>query len=605
MSGSATSIDLVAIEKVHPVKFVYKILIERPLLLAWIFVGIISHQTLRFIIPVLLGNLVEFGLEANDVELVKFYAGLTLVVGIIFAILDITMSWANEIAANDVEYKTRAIYFESIQGKTMAFHDEARLGEMMAVAQNDLRSLYRTVAPGLRLFGESVVSVIVVPLLIFRESLILGTMFLILLPIWLLSLVWYNRRMTPAAVKQQEDFRDLGAMVKENLIGNKIVRAFSQEESEINEFQSSNANYTDSWNIRGKRTALFVPMLLTYSLASLMFILGIYLTSVSSLSLLGRTIPVNFRYYNLITVMGIMILFRQPTFFVGATLELASLGLAGVKKVQETLITGESENRMMGDHEQNVSFNFESKITFENVSFSYSTNPVLSNINLEIKKGETVAFVGPAGSGKSTLVKLLARFYDPTSGQIKLDGVNIKDIQIESLRKNIGMVEQEVHLFSTSILDNITYALDDYSFEDIEKIAKMAQLDEFVNDFPEKYDTLVGERGTRLSGGQRQRIAIARAFISNPTLLILDDSTSAVDGKTEHEIVTAITNLMRNRTNIIITNRLNMMKFTDRIFVLERGQIVSSGTHSELLNSDKIYRRIFRPYISLNKGGIE
>jgi len=604
-SSSGNLSDYSSLQNIHPVKFVYRILLERRLLLAWMIFGIITHQSLRFVIPVLVGNLVEFGLDKGDVNQVKFYAWLVLIIALISAILDITMSWANEIAANDVEYKTRNIYFNSVQGKTMAFHDESRMGELMSVAQNDLRSLYSTVAPGLRLFGESTISVIVVTLFIFIESVVLGFIFLLLLPFWLLSLRKYNRRMSPTAVVQQDYFRDLGALVKENLIGTKIVRAFSQEKREVLNFEKSNSQYTESWNTRGQATAFFVPMLLTYSLTSLMFIIGIYLTTVSSISILSYTLLVNFEAHNLITVMGIMILFRQPTFFVGATLELASLGLAGVDKVQKTLALGESEKSIIGTGLSDKKIDFEGGISFTNVSFGYSEKDVLSNISFEINPGETVAIVGPPGSGKTTLVKLLARFYETRVGIIAIDGQDIKSVPVDQLRRNIGVVEQDVHLFSTSILNNITYAVDDFSIEDIDEIAKLAQVEEFVKELPDKYDTLVGERGVRLSGGQRQRIAIARAFLSNPKILILDDSTSAVDGKTEHQIVTAITNLMKNRTNIIITNRLNMMRFAHKIIVLQQGTIVGMGTHEDLIKSNTIYRRIFQPYISSSKGGAE
>ncbi|MHA2169281.1 MAG: ABC transporter transmembrane domain-containing protein [Candidatus Kariarchaeaceae archaeon] len=197
----------------HPIRWVLELLLERPVLLILIIGGIIIHQSLRFVIPVLIGKFVESGLEAKNLEMVKFYAIAIIVVALISAFFDLTMSWANEIAANDVEFKTRSIYFRSIQGKTMAFHDEARLGEMMSVAQNDMRSLYSTVAPGFRLFGESVISIIVVFAFIFLESSLLGILFLILLPFWFISIFQYYQRLTPIAIEQQQKFRDMAAVV--------------------------------------------------------------------------------------------------------------------------------------------------------------------------------------------------------------------------------------------------------------------------------------------------------------------------------------------------------------------------------------------------------
>ncbi|MFV2016821.1 MAG: ABC transporter transmembrane domain-containing protein, partial [Candidatus Heimdallarchaeota archaeon] len=293
----------------------------------------------------MIGDLVEFGIEDQDSSQVKFYATMIIVTAAVSAFLDLTMSWANEIAANDVEYKTRDIYFKSVQNKNMAFHDEARLGELLSIAQNDLRSLYTAVAPGLRLFGESMISVIVVTALIYIESPLLGIIFIVLLPIWFQSLRVYNNRMTPAAIDQQNEFRDLSANVNENLVAAKVVRAFSQEANELHEFNNSNKNYTDAWIHRGKVTALFIPMLLTYSLSGIMFIVGVYLALNPSITVLGFTYSENFGIPQLITVMGIIILFRQPIFFVGATLELSSLGLAGVRKVQDILVQGISEEK--------------------------------------------------------------------------------------------------------------------------------------------------------------------------------------------------------------------------------------------------------------------
>jgi ATP-binding cassette subfamily B protein len=442
------------LENKHPARWVLDILLERRILFSGIVIGIIIHQSMRFVIPVVIGDLVEFGIEAGDKSQVEYYSWLLISIALISAFFDLTMSWLNEIAANDVEYKTRDIYFKSVQNKNMAFHDEARLGELLSIAQNDLRSLYTAVAPGLRLFGESMISIVVVTVLIFFESTLLGIVFVFLLPIWFYFLRRYNNSMTPAAVDQQQKFRDLSANVNENLVAAKVVRAFSQEEHEIDQFNQHNAKYTHSWNHRGKVTALFYPMLLTYSLSGVMFFLGIYLVQNPVIEFGVYTYHSDFDIPALITVMGIIILFRQPTFFVGATLELASLGFAGVEKVQNIIVQGTSEEKELNLENKYVVTN--GSINFENVDFEYNSTPILKEITFKVKAGEVVAIVGPPGSGKTTLLKLLTRFYEPTEGKISIDDRQITEYDLITLRKSVGVVEQDVHLFSDTIARIIT-----------------------------------------------------------------------------------------------------------------------------------------------------
>jgi len=292
----------------------------------------------------------------------------------------------------------------------------------------------------------------------------------------------------------------------------------------------------------------------------------------------------------IITYLGLMATLRFPTFisiFIFAIVKNAKIS-------SDRLLNFMNEETLIDENPEGVEKLLEGNIKFENVSFSYAKNgrPVLQNISFEIKPGQTVAIVGTTGSGKTTLTKLLSRLYDVDKGRILVDGVDVKDYALNSLRSQISYIEQDVFLFSDTIFNNISFGRTS-SLEDIVKVARGAQAHEFISSFPNGFESEVGERGVQLSGGERQRIAIARAFLTNPRILILDDSTSAIDSATEDKIQEAISNILKNRTTILITHRLSQIRWADLILVLKRGEIAAEGTHEELLKTSEEYRKIF------------
>lgn len=581
----------------HPLKWIAELALVHKGVATYVVIGIIIHQSLRFMIPVLVGNLVEYGIRPGSLDQVRFYAILVLIVGLISPFFDATMSWGNEYLAASVERDVRSIYFQSLQEKNMAFHDSSKLGELIAIAQNDMRSLYRTLAPGIRVFGEAMVSMTSIAIIIFFQSWILGVIFLLLLPLWYFSLKWYNGRLTPVSISQQDQFRNLSAKVQENLSGAEVVRAFSRENFEINEFEQDNTEYTSIWEQRGKVTALYFPMLVAYAIGGILFLVAAFLATRDSFILFGIQFTAQLNIGAMVTIIGLIIQFRGPTFLLGRVIEFSTLGLAGVRKVQTIL----AEDSSLDQPSTPVKSDISGQVRYEDVSFGYGEEMVLDNISFEASPGEIVAIVGPTGSGKTTLLKLLTRLYDPTSGSIKIDGVDLRDYAINHLRKSIASVEQDIYLFSTSIRKNITFAVDEEEIteEEIKEVVEVSRADEFVYDLPHGLEQKVGERGMRLSGGQKQRIAIARAFLVDPKILILDDSTSAVDSETEQEIVGAIKEIMKGRTSFIITARLNMIRQADKVLILDKGQLVGEGTHDELLANNTIYRRIFDPHMEL------
>jgi ATP-binding cassette subfamily B protein len=277
-------------------------------------------------------------------------------------------------------------------------------------------------------------------------------------------------------------------------------------------------------------------------------------------------------------------------------------GFAACSRLYTALSREESEHG--GEKFLEWSNNFKGRIEFKNVTFAYRNEdenyqPILKNITFIIEPYQRVALVGPTGGGKTTLVKLLLRLYEPQNGAILLDGIDIRNYPLQVLRRHIGFIEQDIYLFSRTINQNIAFGKQNATQEEIINVSKLAQVDEFVQEFPEKYNTIVGERGTRLSGGEKQRVAIARAFLTDPEIIILDDSVSAVDSETEEKIGQAMENILKNRTTLIITHRLHTIRTSDKIIVLKRGKIVAEGNHDELLYSSEDYRRIFGKHLIL------
>jgi ATP-binding cassette subfamily B protein len=283
---------------------------------------------------------------------------------------------------------------------------------------------------------------------------------------------------------------------------------------------------------------------------------------------------------------------RFPTFISIFSFNLVQLGVAGAERLLE-LINTETE---LDENEAGVARPIQGEVVFEAVSFGYNGNSVLKDISFRANPGETVAIVGQTGSGKSTLTQLINRIFDVDSGRVLVDGVDVRDWSLESLRSQISTIEQDVFLFSRTLAENIAFGCADADREAIERAAREAQAHEFIKDFTDGYETDVGERGVTLSGGQRQRIAIARAFLTDPRILILDDSTSAIDSATEDQIQRAMRRISRERTTFIITHRLSQIRWADRILVLRRGELADQGTHEELMERSEAYRRIFARY---------
>jgi len=490
-------------------------------------------------------------------------------------------NYAAQFIAQRIERDARDELYVSLLGKSQTFHGRQRIGDVMARATNDVFALNLMFNPGLMLITDSVLGTIVPILLIAQmrlDLLLVPFAFLVLLVI---TIADYNRRLNPVSAAMRDQFGVMNAGLAEAITGIEVVKANVQERHEWNRFTLNALIYRGYFVEQGKIQARYWPMLVFSVSWAAALLHGLIIWRAGGLSLGG-----------VITFMGLMGVLRFPTFISIFSFNLAQMGIAGAERILE-LVNAETE---LDENEGGVARPIKGEVAFENVSFSQNDAQVLKNICFTARPGETIAIVGQTGSGKSTLTRLINRIYDTDKGRVLVDGVDVRDWSLESLRSQISFIEQDVFLFSRTLAENIAFGVAGATQEQIGQAAREAQAHNFITSFAQGYQTEVGERGVMLSGGQRQRIAIARAFLTNPRILILDDSTSAIDSATEDQIQRAMRRISRERTTFLITHRLSQIRWADRILVLRRGELVDQGTHEELMARSADYHRIFARY---------
>jgi ATP-binding cassette, subfamily B, bacterial len=397
----------------------------------------------------------------------------------------------------------------------------------------------------------------------------------------------YSRRLSPVSRAQRDQFGQMNAGLAEAIAGIEVVKANAQEKYEWRKFTQDARLFRDYFVRQGEIQAVYLPMLVFSIFWGAAFLHAMLLWRAGALTI-----------GNIISFMGLMGALRFPTFISIFTFDLVQLGIASARRIL-ALVNTETE---LDENEAGVARPITGQVTMENVSFAYpgrSNNgdqpaPALRNISFTARPGETIAIVGQTGSGKTTLTRLINRIFDVDSGRVLVDGIDVRNWSLESLRSQISTIEQDVFLFSRTLADNIAFGNAAAGSALVEEAAREAQAHDFIVGFPGGYQTEVGERGVTLSGGQRQRIAIARAFLTNPRILILDDSTSAIDSATEDQIQRAMRRISSERTTFMITHRLSQIRWADRILVMRRGELVDQGTHDELMGRSADYRRIFR-----------
>lgn len=572
-----------------PAWFIFSNIIRHPITAIMLIIGAFSNAALAAAVPIFTGIAFEALLHRDTVAGAMETTALMVLAIIgasaLRAVLQFMRNFAAESYSQRIERDVRDELYASLLGKSMTFHDMQPVGEIMARVTNDVRELNFFMNPGINLLIGSamflVIPVIAAPLI--HPQLIWTPLAFVI--VHFIIQIFFVRDLHPIAEQVRASFGRMNARLAEALDGLQIVKGTAQEDAEI----ARVSDLTDAVRDFSVRQGEVEASYLSYLALGLAFPIGLlhatYLYQNGQIQL-----------GDIIGFLGLISQFGFPVFSSVFSLSRIASGYASAERILNIINTQTDLDRNPNGYDQTM----RGSIRFESVHFRYreGDKEVLHNVSFHIQPGQTVAIVGQTGAGKTTIIKLINRIYDADIGQILVDGVNVRDWSLEALRSQISIIEQDIFLFSRSIADNIAFGKPDATREAIIEAAKKAQAHEFITSFPQGYDTIVGQRGVTLSGGQRQRIALARAFLTNPPVLILDDSTSAIDSATEDRIQRAIWSAAKGRTTIIITHRLSQIRWADHIIVLKNGAIAAQGTHEDLLHTSEAYRRIFARYES-------
>lgn len=550
--------------------------------------GALGNAMLAAYLPVTIGRAFNAVVSGNpDLDTLKTTALLLMISQAARGVIQFGRNFGFEWIAQRVERNVRNELYVNLIGKSMTFHNLQSIGDTMARATNDVREINFLFSPGVNMVVGSI-NFLIMPLILapnYHISLILTPLIFTIL--YFIALRQYLNTLRPITDRVRAAFGSINMRLSETLDGIETVKGASQEENEIARFKEAANDYRAAVVKQGDVEARFLPLLL----------LGIALAGglLHALILFQQGL---LEIGDVVGYFGLILMLDFPTFSSLFAYSRISSGLAGARRILDLINRENVLDQNMGGYHQPMA----GKVEFRDACFSYPRSrqehpdcedAELKNINLTIQPGQTVAIVGQTGSGKTTLVKLINRIYDVDHGQVLVDGVNVKEWDLEFLRRNISIIEQDIFLFSKSIAENIGFGYPDATQEQIEQAAISAQAHEFITELPEGYQTVIGERGITLSGGQRQRLALARAFLVAPKILILDDSTSAIDSATEDKIQRAIYLAARGRTTFIITHRLSQIRWADQIILLKNGEVAATGSHDELLTKSPAYAKIF------------
>jgi ATP-binding cassette subfamily B protein len=521
-------------------------------------------------------------IQDNDVRQLGWIALSLVISQLIRGLLMLGRNFCSEIIGQRVERDTRDELYVSLVGKSMSFHDSQATGDLMARATNDVREINMLFNPGMNLVVGSAFFLIAPFFLVpsIHPQLLLAPFIYSVL--YVFALRDYLVSLRPSTETVRREFGRLNATLAEAIDGIETVKGAAQEQKEMNRFNEALAKWRNAFVWQGDVEARFYPLLLL-GLLNAGGLLHSLILFQQGLIGVGDVVAFN----------GMLIMFQFPTFASQFAYSFVSAGLSSARRVLELINTETELDQNVGGY----SGLMDGGLKFNAVTFSYNGGvPALSDVSFEVKPGQRVAIVGQTGAGKSTIAKLLNRTYDVVQGEIIVGGHPVQAWNLEALRQQISIIEQDIYLFSRTIAENIAFGQPGATQAEIIEAAKAAQAHDFIMGFKDGYETLVGDRGVTLSGGQRQRIALARAFLTNPQILVLDDSTSAIDSATEDRIQQAIEKAAEGRTTLLITHRLSQIRWADLIVVLRKGRVAMVGTHETLFRESEAYRNIFARY---------
>ncbi len=531
--------------------------------------------------PHISGIIVDDIIKGGNRRILPLMMIIMIVTNLLRAVLKYWFLLIFEKSSQDMLYTMRDYVYRNLLAQDFSFYNKNRTGDLMSRQTGDMEAIRHFVAYVIYGVYENVLLFIIALVMIFVVDWRIAVCMIAVLPLTAVTTAKQLKAVKPAFHNIRQHFSSLNTFVQENVSGNRVVKAFAKEDFEMEKFDKENDGYREAELGAAAIWKRYVPIFefLANVLSIILYLVGGIMVVKGYMSI-GK----------LVTVSGYLWMLNMPLRQAGWLANDYQRFVTSVEKIYNTVMI---EPSIREPEHAVTKKRFRGDIVFDHVSYYADDEVILRDINFHIKPGQTVGIIGATGSGKSTLMNLLCRFYDVTEGEIKIDGINLKDMDLYSLRDNIGMAMQDVFLFSDTIEGNIAYGRPNCSFEEVEAVAKVANAHSFILQMPDGYDTIVGERGVGLSGGQKQRISLARALLKDPSIIILDDTTSAVDMETETQIQNELGSLHMNHNVFIIAHRISSIKDADQILVLDGGRIIESGTHDELLQKRSYYYTVF------------